>query len=80
MQKTLNKIGYDFMRDKINGAIHEDDTTALSKAESFVDELYKNYKDGTIGIMLPAISEFLDKAVEILEKNNSKFVEIGKKL
>jgi len=80
MQKTLNSIGYDIMRDKINNKIHEDSSTSLSKAISFVKELDKNVKNGTIDMMLPSIEEYLNEAIKILHDNNNILSEVGEKL
>lgn len=81
MQKTLNQIGYDIMRNKINNKIHESNSsTPLEKAIQFVNELSNIVKNGELDIMLPSINAFLTKAIEILEKNNHKLAETGIKL
>lgn len=77
MQKTLNSIGYEVMKDKINNKIHEDVTTSLDKAIQFVTALDSSVKSKEIDVMLPSIEEYLDKAIEILQTNNDKLAEIG---
>lgn len=78
MQKTLNQIGYDIMKDRINGKIHEDDSyqTAVQKAEQFVDNLNKLVDEGMEN-SLPCITAFLNKAVEVLEANGSELAKVG---
>lgn len=83
MRKTLNQIGYDIMRDRINNKINEksvDNTmSALQKAEEFVQQMDKLAEDGMQEI-LPNMAAFLNKAVEILIDNNSEMAPLGKKL
>ena len=80
MEKTLNQVGYDIMREKINSSIQEKQLGSSEKAIQFIQQLQKNVEDKTIDAMLPSIEKYLDKAIEILDAEQNEFAEAGRKI
>ena len=79
MQKTLNTIGYDLIREKIVN-VNEDEHNAFDKARDFIASLKKQFDDGEIVEMLPPVKEYLEKAVEITSKSRDAMSLVGQRL
>ena len=79
MQKTLNTIGYDLIREKIVN-VNEDEHNAFDKARDFIASLKRQFDDGEIVEMLPPVKEYLEKAVEITGKSRDAMSLVGQRL
>ena len=79
MQKTLNTIGYDLIREKIVN-VNEDEHSSFDKARDFIASLKRQFDDGEIVEMLPPIKEYLEKAVEITSKSRDAMSLVGQRL
>ena len=79
MQKTLNTIGYDLIRERIVN-VNEDEHSSFDKARDFITSLKKLFDDGEIVEMLPPVKEYLEKAVEITGKSRDAMSLVGQRL
>lgn len=84
MLNTLNKVGYDQLRNQFNTKqIKESDgkyTGKLRKAVFFVNHLKELYDIEEITELIPATKKVLDMSIDIVKDNINKFPELKKDL